>query len=194
MDYDIKKNTLEDCLKHWKNPQDHNDPVNYNKKHTYQRSRYLVSIFNKYIKNRNFNILEIGCNCCRNLHYLYNANYNNLTGIEINKNALDLQKAFFPNLKAKYINSSIEDYILKFKDNEFDIVFSMAVLQHIHIDSNWTFEHIARITSKYIVLIELEVRNYKNIFEWFSFKQIEKRSCHLIKGLEKYKMMIFERN
>lgn len=193
MNYDIKNNTLEECLNHWRNPKDHNSSENYNKSHTQQRSIYLTNIFKKYIHNKS-KILEIGCNCCRNLSYLYNANYHNLYGIEINENALSLSRKFFNNLdNVVLINSAIEDFILNFKDNEFDVVFTMAVLQHIHVDSNWIFEHIARISKQYIILIELETRDYKKIFEKFNFKQIERRSCHLIKGLKKYKTIILKR-
>lgn len=192
MKYNIKKNTLEECLNHWKDPEDHNKSKNYNKEHTQQRSKYLVGIFKKYI-DKNSNILEIGCNCCRNLNYLYSAGYYNLTGIEISKKALELKEEFFPNLNCNLINSSIEDYILKIQDNEFDVVFVMAVFQHIHIDSNWIFEHVARISDKYIILIELEIRNYKKIFNKFGFNLIENKKCVKIERIEKYKCKIFKR-
>jgi SAM-dependent methyltransferase len=193
LNYDIKNNTLEECLKHWNDPNDHNQPENYNKKHTQQRSRYLLSLFNKYKINKNSNILEIGCNCGRNLNYLYNADYNNLTGIEISRNALEFQKIFFPDIKANLINSSVEDHILFFKDNQFDVIFTMAVLQHIHIDSNWIFEHIARICKKCLILIELDTRNYTDIFSKFGFSLIEQRNCTQIEGIEKYKFRILKK-
>lgn len=194
MNYDIKNNSLEECQKYWSNPLDHNKTQNYNKSHTAQRSRYLVNMFNKYEIDKNCNILEIGCNCCRNLNHLYNAGYKNLNGLEINKKAIEHQKEIFKNLKVNLINSSIEDHILFFKDNEFDVVFTMAVIQHIHIDSNWIFEHIARITKKYLILIELDTREYDDIFLNLDFSLIEKRSTSKIKGLEKYKFRIFEKN
>jgi len=194
MDYDIKKNTLEECLEHWKNPQDHNQPSNYNKSYTSQRSKYLYGLLKKYKIPVGSKILEIGCNCCRNLNYIYSKGYNKLTGIEINKNAIDLQKELFQNLKANIINSSIEDYILKIQDNKFDVIFTMAVIQHIHLDSNWIFEHIARINKKWLIIIELDLyRNYENIFTNLGYEQIEVRSCRLIKGLEKYKARIFKK-
>jgi len=194
MDYDIKKNTLEECLNHWANPQDHNQPENYNKSYTSQRSKYLYGLLKKYKIPTTSRILEIGCNCCRNLNYIYSKGYNKLTGIEINKNAIDLQKELFHKLKANIINSSIEDYILKIQDNKFDVIFTMAVIQHIHLDSNWIFEHIARINKKWLIIIELDLyRNYEKIFTNLGYEQIEVRSCRLIKGLEKYKARIFKK-
>lgn len=197
MNYDIKNNTLEECLKHWSNPKDHNQPENYNKKHAQQRSKYLINLFDKYKINKNSNILEIGCNCGRNLNYLYNAGYKKLSGIEINEKALKSMSDFFldlfMDLNLKLINSSIEDHILFFKDNQFDVIFTMAVLQHIHVDSNWIFEHIARICKKYLILIELDTRNYIDIFSKFNLSLIEQRNCTKIKGIEKYKFRIFKK-
>lgn len=193
--YDIKKNTLEECITHWKNPKDHNQPENYNKPGTSQRSKYLYGLLKKYKIPTNSKILEIGCNCCRNLNYIYSKGYNRLTGIEVNQNAIDLQKELFQNLQARLINNSIEDCILKLNDNSFDIVFTMAVIQHIHLDSNWIFEHIARINKRCLIIIEVDIyRNYKNIFENLGYKQIEVRSCKLIKGLERYKARIFKKD
>jgi SAM-dependent methyltransferase len=194
MEYDIKKNTLEECLNHWANPKDHNQPENYNKSYTSQRSKYLYGLLKKYKIPTTSRILEIGCNCCRNLNYIYSKGYNKLTGIEINKKAVELQKELFPKLKANIINSSIEDYILYLNDNKFDVVFTMAVIQHIHLDSNWIFEHIARINKKWLIIIELDLyRDYKNIFTNLGYEQIEIRSCKLIQGLEKYKARIFKK-
>jgi SAM-dependent methyltransferase len=194
MEYDIKKNTLEECLNHWANPKDHNQPENYNKSYTSQRSKYLYGLLKKYKIPVTSKILEIGCNCCRNLNYIYSKGYTKLTGIEINKNAVELKKKLFPKLKANIINSSIEDYILYLNDNKFDVIFTMAVIQHIHLDSNWIFEHIARINKKWLIIIELDLyRNYESIFTNLGYEQIEVRSCKLIQGLEKYKARIFKK-
>jgi SAM-dependent methyltransferase len=193
MNYDFENNTLEECLNYWENPKDHNLSKNYNREHTQQRSRYLVGMFDKYNVDKNSNILEIGCNCGRNLNHLYNAAYKNLNGIEINSEALKNMKEFFPRLKANCINGNIEDNILFYKDNEFDVIYTMAVIQHLHIDSNWIFEHVSRICKKYLILIELDTRDYEKIFGSLGFTLIEKRNCTKIKGIEKYKFRIFEK-
>lgn len=193
MNYDIFENNIEECLNYWKEPKDHNKTSNYNKEHTQQRSRYLVGMFEKYNIDKNSNILEIGCNCGRNLNHLNKAGYKNLSGIEINNEALTLLHEIFPELSAELINGSIEDNILFFKDYQFDVVYTMAVIQHIHIDSNWIFKHIARICKKYLILIELDTRDYEKIFSNLGFTLIEKRLCSKIKGIEKYKFRIFEK-
>ena len=49
---------------------------------------------------------------------------------------------------------TIEDRI---KDMErCDLVFTMAVLEHIHLDSEWVFSEMARIAKKYLITIEDE--------------------------------------
>jgi hypothetical protein len=93
----------------------------------------------------------------------------------------------FPQLSAnaKLYNAEIEDVMKKFKENEFDLVYTMAVLEHIHPDSEWIFADLARITGSYLITIEDEVnvswkhvpRNYKQIFEPLGLTQIEEGSC-----------------
>lgn len=190
--YDIKKNTIDECLDYWDDPKDHNIPENYRDKD--QRSRYLVSMLRRYNIPEKSKILEIGCNCCRNLDFLYRDNYKKLTGLEISRRALEAQKDFFPGLKAELIHSSIEDHILKFKTNEFNFTFSMAVLQHIHRDSDWIFSHIARITKGWVMFIESDDRNYNKIMEANGFTLLDKRNCNMIKGLQVYKMRIYQKN
>jgi len=106
-------------------------------------------------------ILEIGCNLGRNLNFLFEQGYSNLHAIEISPEAIDLMKKYYPKLVSKFtiMIGSVEEKIKECKDNQFSITFSLAVLQHIHPDSNFIFEEISRVTSKYIITIE-EENNY----------------------------------
>lgn len=125
----------------------------------------------KRYSNSNPNILEIGCNVGQNLNYLFSAGFDKLTGIEISEDAVVLMKKSYPRMakNAKIINKPVEDAIGTFKENEFDIVFTMAVLEHIHPDSDFIFPEMARITNRYLITIEDErwvswrhfPRNYK---------------------------------
>lgn len=200
MGYDIKNNTLEDCIKYWRNAEStHNKSKNYNTERTQERSKYLLELFKRYNFDKLYNILELGCNCGRNLNSLFEAGYKNLVGIDLNKSLIDFTKEFkfleFPSLKAEFIYSSIEDYLLKFANSQFDIVFSMAVLQHVSLDSNWIFEHLSRITSKYLILIENDkYRDYNSILTPYGMTLIEKNKIDKVKGLNKYQCFIFEKN
>jgi len=77
----------------------------------------------------------------------------------------------------------------------------MAVLEHIHPDSEWIFEDMARITGLYLITIEAEKaehwrlypRNYKNIFEKYGLKQVEESSCDKESGLGVYTLRIFKK-
>ena len=67
----------------------------------------------------------------------------------------------------------------------------MAVLEHLHPESNWVFGEIARITSSILITIEDErsvywrvfPRNYRRIFERRGMVQIEEHSCADVPGL-----------
>lgn len=170
---------------YWKNPNDgKNSPLNY-LKHK-KRSQFLVKLIKKYAKP-NSNILEIGCNAGRNINYLYCSNFRKLSGIEINKKAVQLLRTSYPTMAklAKIYNSPVEEIIKKFTNRQFDIVFTMAVLEHIHENSEWIFYEMTRITNSFIITIEDEKciswrhfpRNYKKIFEKLRMKQVEAINC-----------------
>ena len=67
----------------------------------------------------------------------------------------------------------------------------MAVLEHIHDDSKWVFQEMARITKKYLICIEDEhgvswrhfPRNHKEIFEVLGMKQVEQIHCQNVAGI-----------
>ena len=127
----------------------------------------------------------------RNLNYLFNAGYKKLGGVEISKEAIDLMKKTYPEMaeQIEIWNSPIEDVIVNFKGNSFDLIFTMAVLEHIHPDSKFIFSEMVRITKKYLITIEDEKgiswrhfpRNYKKIFEPLGMKQVEQFNCREIK-------------
>jgi len=133
---------------------------------------------------------------------LYKNNFKNLTGIEINENAIKIMQEYYKECynNSKILVGAIEDYIKNFKDNEFDLIFTMAVLEHIHKDSEWIFDEMIRI-SKFIITIEDEKslswrhfpRKYDKIFSK-KMKQIESEDCSFIKGFNQgFIMRIFQK-
>ncbi len=185
----IKKKKLDikspdEIFNYWKQPHDgHNLPTNYlNNPKAHARSQNLLKIVKKYASG-NARILEPGCNVGRNLYYLFKAGFTNLEGIEISRDAVELLKKSYPEM-AQHItiyNQSIEEIISSFKDNTFDVVFTMAVLQHIHPKSEWIFSEIVRITKSSLITLEGESyiswrhfpRDYKKVFESLGMKQME---------------------
>jgi SAM-dependent methyltransferase len=177
----VKNYSLKEAHDYWTNPHGDNRPESYFQGE--KRSEFLVKLFNKHVENMDATILELGCNVGRNLNFLYNKGYRNLTGVEINPAALQLMRTKFPEMSSNItlFNSSIESKIKEFNDKKFDVVFTMAVMMHIPYESNWIFEQIARITNKVLVTIENEndfakknfLRNYQLIFEKLGMTQID---------------------
>ncbi len=168
-------------LHYWRSPWNgSNLPQEYLEGKT--RSLFLVEIIKRYAET-NAKILEVGCGVGRNLNYLFLAGFKELSGIEISENAVQLLKQSYPEMAVhiKIYNMPVEEVIRHFKDDEFDVVFTMAVLEHIHPDSEWIFPEIARITKDYLITIEDErslswrhfPRCYKRIFEPLGMKQTE---------------------
>lgn len=169
--------TLEQIHEYWRN----NKNINFYKQGI-NRSKYLASLFKRFV-DKKASILEFGCNVGRNLAYLQMCGYNNLIGVEINKKAIDNK------ITTNYTyNYSIEDFVDYTKDMNFDIIFTMAVFEHIHPNSNWIFPEIEKMT-KMIICIEDEKhesfnhfkRNYREVFK--NSKQIYRNRCTFIPGL-----------
>lgn len=147
--------------------------------------------------------MEVGCNVGRNLKYLYDHGYVNLSGIEISEEAIKELKKSYPELaqNAELLHGSVEDVIRTKHDNEYDMIFTMAVLEHIHSDSDWILEEMVRVTSQYIMTIEAEdvsiyrffKRNYRKVFEGLGMKQIYETTCEDA-GLSEYVLRVFKKN
>ena len=182
------RNELHD---YWRKPWDgHNLPQNYLEGEV--KSQFLVALIKRYA-DPGARILEIGCNVGRNLNHLYLNGFHNLEGIEISKQAVELLKQYYAEMarNIKVYNVSVEDVIKDFEDNRFNIVFTVAVLEHISKNSEWIFAEMVRLTQNYLITIEDEKgiswrhfpRNYRKIFERLGMKQIEEFNCNEVDGL-----------
>lgn len=79
------------------------------------------------------------------------------------------------------IEDGTRDFVAQGK--KFDLVFSMAVLEHITVEgeAEGAFSRIAELSRRLICTIEVEfcvsqrhfARNYRRVFEAFGFKQIQ---------------------
>jgi SAM-dependent methyltransferase len=103
-------------------------------------------------------VLEVGCSSGRHLSTLLEAGYTDLTGVELNEEARDAMAKNFPELArtATVQYESIESVVGEFAENQFDVVFSVETLQHLHPDSTWVFAELARITGSLLITIENE--------------------------------------
>ncbi|MCE7740853.1 MAG: class I SAM-dependent methyltransferase [Candidatus Heimdallarchaeota archaeon] len=178
----FSKLTHKQALTYWSEPNDgSNKPEGYLQLEKTKRSQLLLKLLEIADIPKNAKILELGPNACRNLNFLYNNEYVNLFGIEISENALDLAKKSFPSQinKITLLNAPVES-ILPLFFTKFDVIFTMAVLEHIHTKaSKEIFKHISKLTN-ILITIEDEFgvserhfpRNYQKIFESLGFNQI----------------------
>ena len=128
-------------------------------------------------------ILELGSAAGANLYYLHGLGYKNLAGIEISQKAVDGMHKAFPDLAAKLpiAIGRLEETLMQFESDSVDVIFTMAVAQHIHPTSNFLFNEMVRVVRKHICTIELEAancsylfaRNYQRIFERLGCKQVK---------------------
>ena len=124
--------------------------------------------------------LEIGCNAGRNLNYLLKQGHTDLAGIEINDASVNVVlKDYFPDLYEKgtfYIGNALDE-IKKIPDSRYDVVFSIAVLEHIPYEDRALFTEMARVSKQYIAIITglkstLFNHNYERIFRKLGFTTI----------------------
>ncbi len=103
----------------------------------------VQQIFEDFFKSldRSSKILELGCNVGINFEILKNMGFRNLTGVEINPQAISIAKQNHPELT--FVNSSIEEF--DSSDDEYDLVYTAGVL--IHINPNSLNSVISKITS-----------------------------------------------
>ena len=92
-------------------------------------------------------ILEVGCNVGRNLAYLHDHGYPDVTGIEINPHAVELLRESFPQLAERPVHvGPAGDILPGLPDDSFDLVFTMAVIEHIHPDESHIFDEMVRVS------------------------------------------------
>lgn len=103
-------------------------------------------------------ILEIGCNVGRNLHHFWGHGFKNLRGIEVSQAAVGRLRDSYPNLSDIPILVGPAELLLPgLPARSFDLVFTMAVLEHVHPSQSAVFREIARVSRRYVLAIEPRV-------------------------------------
>jgi len=198
---------IHEIHEYWKNPSENNLPEKYiDPKGGNIRSKMLLRLIKENTDLTNSSsIMELGCNVGRNLNLLIEDGFQNVRGIEINSHAVKTMQKIYPQLGkyGKITIDSLENALKRCPSNHFDLVFTMAVLEHIHKDSEWLFSEIKRITKKNIITIEDEEtisdrhfpRNYGDIFEKLDMKQTLCYDCREISHWKgKFYARVFEKN
>ena len=172
-----------DLLDYWQNPNDGlNDPEKYLDPIGWVRSYHLYDLISELIpREQKPRVLELGSNVGRNLLMLRFGGYQDLTGIELSKSAVNLMRKTFPTaITIKILVGEIEKLMYDLRSRSFDIVFTMAVLEHLPVESEHVFKEMARVTNTYLITIEDEKctswrhfpRQYDKIFKRVGMKQV----------------------
>ena len=151
-------------------------PIRYADPSLNKRSEQLYSFIRDKVDNDS-KILELGCGIGRNLSFLQKKGLKNLFGIDINQEAITLSIETYSNLvplKNNLVCSSLEQGLKNYEDRDFNLVFSLCTLMHIHPKvEQKVFDEISRITNNYLLTIEMEnslhhthfPRDYEKVFQ-----------------------------
>lgn len=118
------------------------------------RSQSIINILAPLITKED-SILELGCNIGRNLNHLYQAGYENVSGMEISAHAVRRLRIEYPCLANIPVHiGPAELSIQKYSDKSIVVIFTMSVLEHLHPDCRYCFKEIARVARKYVLAFE----------------------------------------
>ena len=139
----------------------------------------VVETLSKYLGFED-SILELGCGTGRNLAGLKSAGFKNLSGIEINMDAIKLGVRSFDLDGVKIKCSTVEE--AEFVRS--DCIFTQGLLQHLPPESDLIHWVMSKKARKIIMVIENESpvgvrswgRDYKDIFEGLGWKEVESLS------------------
>ncbi len=96
--------------------------------------------------DRKMSILELGCNIGLKLEYLKQLGFENLTGLEINKDTVN--QASKRNTDIKFIHGTIEDFV---PESSYDLVFTSETLIYFSPENiKFISDKIQRMAKKYI--------------------------------------------
>ena len=109
---------------------------------------------------RDVSVLELGCNVGRHLAHLHADGFTDLTGVDINPEAVAGLRETYPRLAASgaFIIADIVDFLAGLSENAFEVVYSVETLQHVPPGDEQAFDDAARVTAELLVTVENEGR------------------------------------
>lgn len=129
------------------------DPKNF--RHMSEGSKILVKEVAEKAQSKDSAILDLGCNCGRHMAGLADIGFTNLSGVDVNKRAIDTMFEWYPQLDG--VGAAKVDFFQRFlkqaPDGAYDVVFSRgATIELIH-PSFPLVEELVRVTQNYVVLL-----------------------------------------
>lgn len=183
-----------------------NNKIRYIRKVCTDRGKN-IPIELKNLKISKGKIIELGCNSGKNLEILRKQGYKDLTGIDVNKYAIERMKKVYPELyKITSKKIGLIENITDTINDIYDLSFTIAVLIHINSKERskiykWLSDH-----SRYIIFIEKNFGGIKleegriiknNIYprdelEKLGFEFVKFSNLNNVTGLTKYKMLVMK--
>jgi SAM-dependent methyltransferase len=122
-----------------------------------ERSRTVRAVLDDHV-GPEASVLELGCSSGRHLAHLAANGYEDLAGVEVNADAFDVMADHYPDLAATgtFYRDAIEAVLPTFETGQFDAVFSVETLQHVHPDEAWVFADVARVAGDLVLTVENE--------------------------------------
>lgn len=117
----------DEAQRYWRDPPDEGNRPDAYAAEGGGRSRHLADLLAAHVEPTS-SVLEVGCNVGRNLHFLHDAGFEDLTGVEINASAVEQMRPRFPELADVVVHVGPAEEELPELD-PFDVVFTMAVLE-----------------------------------------------------------------
>ena len=144
-------------------------------------------------------ILELGASCGRNLHFFREAGYKNVSGIELNKEAIRNAYEHYPDVAESIAQGTIQRLLPPWE--QVDVIFTSVTLMHIPWLDDWVLNIISDKARKVIMVTETEdsssptglkfARNYKTEFEALGWKQVEHKFHTGVAKIARCTMRIF---
>jgi 2-polyprenyl-3-methyl-5-hydroxy-6-metoxy-1,4-benzoquinol methylase len=133
---------------------------------------------------REWSILEVGCNCGKNMNWLHSIGYKNIRGVEISSEAAEYAWSVYPTIADRIVVSDAQSFLAMRYPNSYDVIYTQSVLMHVPPEEDYLFAQMSRVASKIILTCEVEMdqisclirhkfaRNYKDVFEALGWKQL----------------------
>ena len=142
---------------------------------------YVADFIRPYVRPGD-KLIEIGCNAGCKMNELLKRGYSNLSGLEVNRACFDVLRQYFPDLAAKstLMVGSAESVLPTLPTGAYQLVYSISSLCVVHPTQHRAFAEMARVSSEYVLTLEIEwagrpymfPRNYRRIFEKLGFVQV----------------------
>lgn len=127
-------------------------------------------------------VLELGSSSGANLEGLRRHGFTQLSGVEINTDAVGLMRDAFPDLAgaADVEVGSLADVLPGLPSNSYDVILTVATLIHVHPTTNTVMSEMMRIARRFICVVETEwvtmsyvfARDYQRVFERLGAEQV----------------------